>query len=488
MRPGRWTLVVAALLAPPAGSETLYIEAASVLPIEGAAIPGGRIVVRDGEIAEVGKDVEWPAFSRRIDAGKQWITPGFVVPTTRMGIPRDAPPAVVMPGAGGDDGPVRVVIEPSIKGADELAPRSAEMEFLLEQGITAVGLLPSSTLAGIPGQVSVVSTAPGSAPVEAEAAVLIVVATHGGWREAMTGALEKAREKGKASEKKAAAEKKKSTDDKKSGPDVRKPAEKPPAARFRPTAREVDDARETETLPIEGDASPPVDASSADDKEPPKKPAAKKPAKSAGAKEAGAADAKAEARGKDGEREADPLVRMITKKEPAFVQVGTPAGWVAAQDVLPLDGMDVVLIDGIDLYRLAAEMKTAGVRVITPPALIRIPRTRMPLNRAAEYEAAGVSYAFTLPNDSPRGAARLRDAAIEMVRTGCSRDKVLGALTKVPAAMLGVGDEMGTIEKGRRADLLFWSGDPLDPASRLERVMVAGAFVPRMKSAVLDAP
>jgi imidazolonepropionase-like amidohydrolase len=43
--------------------------------------------------------------------------------------------------------------------------------------------------------------------------------------------------------------------------------------------------------------------------------------------------------------------------------------------------------------------------------------------------------------------------------------------------MLGVADRVGAVEEGRDADLALYSGDPLDPRSAVERVMVGGRFV-----------
>jgi imidazolonepropionase-like amidohydrolase len=45
---------------------------------------------------------------------------------------------------------------------------------------------------------------------------------------------------------------------------------------------------------------------------------------------------------------------------------------------------------------------------------------------------------------------------------------------KHPAAILGLELSHGTIEPGKVADLILFSGDPLDPASRLKRTIVDG--------------
>ncbi len=54
----------------------------------------------------------------------------------------------------------------------------------------------------------------------------------------------------------------------------------------------------------------------------------------------------------------------------------------------------------------------------------------------------------------------------------------LAGLTSVPAEIFGVADRFGTIERGRLADLVLWSGDPLDVTSLPDRVFIAGKLQP----------
>jgi imidazolonepropionase-like amidohydrolase len=198
--------------------------------------------------------------------------------------------------------------------------------------------------------------------------------------------------------------------------------------------------------------------------------------KAAKAKEA--EDEKAE---KDGKKKAkksrDPIVRLLQKKAGLFLSVSGGAEWLAASDAMPLKDMDVTVFDSARLFELVDELAESKVRVLTFPALVNRRRTRFPVNRAAEYEKAGIPFAFRLATDTAKSAAQLRDAAIEMHRLGCSREAVLRALTSEPAKALGLGDKVGAVSKGHRADLLFFSGDPLDPLSRLELVMSAGEEV-----------
>jgi imidazolonepropionase-like amidohydrolase len=379
-----------ALLAVPGAQagETLYIECGLVLPVDGDPIPDGRIVVRGGKVAEVGADVQRPPFSKLVDARHLTVTPGFVVPESRIGLP--APSS--RPGRPGQK--LRVGTSARSKGVDELYALHGDYELLLQQGVTTLGLLPVGSGAGVRGQVSAISTLSGNEKamtVADEAAVLLDVDAHGPWREAIGGAFEKA-----------------------------------------------------------------ADAIEKEGKDKAKK------------------NAKKGARGKGGEKSKDALVRVLKGEEALFLLVDGGSTWTAAQDSIDFGKAKVTILEYGRAWQLVDDFKAKGVRVVTSPVLLNRPRSRMPVNRAAEYERAGVPFAFRMPSDSPTGASLLRDQAIEMARTGCSREAVLKALTLEPAKALGLGQSHGSVSKGRRADLLFWTAHPLDPLARLERILVAG--------------
>ena len=111
----------------------------------------------------------------------------------------------------------------------------------------------------------------------------------------------------------------------------------------------------------------------------------------------------------------------------------------------------------------------AGVRF--PPAVLEkatgvIDDHRQSFRRAA---AAGVRVAMgTDSGVSPHGR-NLRE--LELMRQGgLSPEQVLTATTRNAAELLGVADRLGTIEPGKRADLVLVDGDPFDVASLPERI------------------
>ncbi|HMB54413.1 MAG TPA: amidohydrolase family protein, partial [Thermoanaerobaculia bacterium] len=57
------------------------------------------------------------------------------------------------------------------------------------------------------------------------------------------------------------------------------------------------------------------------------------------------------------------------------------------------------------------------------------------------------------------------------------RERAIRWLTANPAHALGIEGETGTLESGKAADLVIWSGDPFSVYSRADQVFVDGALV-----------
>ena len=64
--------------------------------------------------------------------------------------------------------------------------------------------------------------------------------------------------------------------------------------------------------------------------------------------------------------------------------------------------------------------------------------------------------------------------AAAALRYGAKEEDLLKMLTINPAKILGIDDRIGTIEKGKDADLVVWSGHPFDMSSKVESVYING--------------
>lgn len=91
-------------------------------------------------------------------------------------------------------------------------------------------------------------------------------------------------------------------------------------------------------------------------------------------------------------------------------------------------------------------------------------------------EAAGATVAFHTDDWITDSRLFLRSAALA-VRAGMSREGALKALTLNGAIMLDLADRKGSIEKGKDADLIVLSGDPLSAYTRVEQTWVLGEKV-----------
>ena len=63
------------------------------------------------------------------------------------------------------------------------------------------------------------------------------------------------------------------------------------------------------------------------------------------------------------------------------------------------------------------------------------------------------------------------------VKNGMAKEDALKALTINPAEILGIADQVGSIEVGKDADLIILSGDPFDVRSHVEKTLINGEIV-----------
>jgi imidazolonepropionase-like amidohydrolase len=82
--------------------------------------------------------------------------------------------------------------------------------------------------------------------------------------------------------------------------------------------------------------------------------------------------------------------------------------------------------------------------------------------------------------DTPQ-ARLVRQLAGNAVAHGLPWESALEAITSAPADIFGVGATHGRIAVGQAADLVLWSGDPLELSTLAEQVWIAGRPI-EMKS------
>jgi len=140
-------------------------------------------------------------------------------------------------------------------------------------------------------------------------------------------------------------------------------------------------------------------------------------------------------------------------------------------------GTRPIVIGGAQAWQVAATLAQAKVPVVLDP-LVDLPdsfdQIGATLANAARLHAAGVRIAFTNLNDGTHNARKVRQAAGVAVAHGLPFDAALAALTANPAEIFGLGAQFGRIAPGYVADLVLWSGDPLEVTSVAQQVWIDG--------------
>ena len=143
-------------------------------------------------------------------------------------------------------------------------------------------------------------------------------------------------------------------------------------------------------------------------------------------------------------------------------------------------GMKPVIAGGVEAWQVAAELAAAKVPVLLDP-LVNLPgnfdQFGATLENAARLHKAGVRIAFTMSGDSSHMARKLRQAAGNAVANGLPWDAGLAAISANPATIFGASDR-GRIAVGLRADLVLWSGDPLEVDALADQVWIGGEAQP----------
>jgi imidazolonepropionase-like amidohydrolase len=174
------------------------------------------------------------------------------------------------------------------------------------------------------------------------------------------------------------------------------------------------------------------------------------------------------------------MIPLFDRKLPLIIHADDIQQIQPAVAFAAKENLRMILLGGYDALRCADLLKKHDVPVIIPRVY------RLPLRRDDDYDAP-----FTLPE-------RLREAGIKFCISGglelgnernlpyhaataaaygLPADEALKAVTLYPAEILGVGDQLGSLTKGKDATLIVTDGDILEIASHVERAYVQGRAV-----------
>ena len=80
----------------------------------------------------------------------------------------------------------------------------------------------------------------------------------------------------------------------------------------------------------------------------------------------------------------------------------------------------------------------------------------------------------SLHSDDNEIASRMNWEAGKLLRTGLTEAQALSLVTSNPAKILKIDDRVGSLEPGKDADFVIWSGDPLSTFSKAEQTWIDG--------------
>jgi imidazolonepropionase-like amidohydrolase len=168
------------------------------------------------------------------------------------------------------------------------------------------------------------------------------------------------------------------------------------------------------------------------------------------------------------------LKRSIEGELPVYISCLTVDEIVAAMAIVDdykLNAAFVIAQQGDEVADMMAERNIPVIYV--PPLLFSKEKD---LKRVGKIANAGIKIAFM--SAAPlTDLSDLRTSAIVATKYGLNPEIALKSLTINAAEILGIHERVGSIEKGKDADLVILSGDPLELTSGIEMVIINGEIV-----------
>lgn len=444
--------LVAALLvgsAVPIAAQTIAITGGTVALGDGSQpIPNGTVVIRDGRVVAVGgMQMKLPTGTQVIDATGKWVTPGIVAGFSRLGL-ADVDLTASREDGGGrsdtsgsaddttSDGPFNAAIDV----VPALNPMDTTIAVNRADGVTRALVAPSAGKSIFAGQGAVIDTAAHLDSVTAPRKFQFVEL-------GQTGAQN-------AGGSRASAH-----------------------ILFRNALREA--AELGRYSPVSGSRS----AAQPDDR-------SQSVVKNPNESRVYSADAR---RSQDvllTRFDAAALVPVLQGRQFLLVHVER------ASDILQVlelkrefPALKIVLVGASEGWLVADRIAKAGIPVIAsavndlPASFEQIAATQ---SNAGRMRKAGVNVSIGMIDDNDtRNLFMERQYAGNLVglqkipgATGVSWGEALAMITSRPAEAIGMGSEIGSLAPGRRADLVIWSGDPLEGTSAAEQVYIDGVRQP----------
>ncbi|MDA7907544.1 amidohydrolase family protein [Akkermansiaceae bacterium] len=176
----------------------------------------------------------------------------------------------------------------------------------------------------------------------------------------------------------------------------------------------------------------------------------------------------------------DVLVDILNKKIPLLMNAQRHQDIAAALRLQEEFGFKLILDGAAEAYLLLDEIKAAKVPVIVHPTMGRPfgDLENMTFTLAAQLHKAGIPFAFQSGYEAYVPKTRVVHFEAAMAAAyGLPQEVALAACTIQSARILGLEKKIGSLEKGKHADLALFDGDPLETTTHTTGVIIESQLV-----------
>ncbi len=177
-----------------------------------------------------------------------------------------------------------------------------------------------------------------------------------------------------------------------------------------------------------------------------------------------------------GDPRLDALAPYLDRKRPVLIEAHSRQAIVEAIEFAKNQKLTPIITGGTNAWKVAKQLKTRDIAVIVGPVM-RAPiqswdPSDAPYANPGRLYEAGVR--FCIRSDNSANSRNAPFEAAMAVAFGLPEDEALKSVTLGAAQVLGIDKQVGSLEVGKRANLVILDGSPLQITSQVKGIFVAG--------------
>jgi hypothetical protein len=165
----------------------------------------------------------------------------------------------------------------------------------------------------------------------------------------------------------------------------------------------------------------------------------------------------------------------------ALIAISSAGDYIHLLDAIGEEEFDwdlrIPVSRALNLFEIKREIGLAECRVVMEPTLSQHPDTLRARNIPKELSDEGAKLVLIPRSDHLSVQKHWLHHAGEIIGAGLSRDVALRAMTLEPAEMIGLGERLGSLSAGKDANIVLLNGDPFEPGTQIEAVILEGEIV-----------